>query len=79
MLKYFPFGETYDMRMGARPLRPGEPLCEVDLPAYAGEVALKRGLLEEDPAYYFHGGGGTPDAQWEALALVLENLAMDYP
>lgn len=79
MLKYFPFGETYEMHMGARPLKAGEPLFEVDLPLYTGEVALKRGLLEEDPAYYFSGGPETLDAQWEALGLVLENLAADYP
>ncbi|HMN59624.1 MAG TPA: DUF3445 domain-containing protein [Anaerolinea sp.] len=65
--------------MGARPLKAGEPLFEVDLPFYAGEVTLKRGLLEEDPAYYFCGGAGTLEAQWEALGLVLESLAADFP
>lgn len=79
MLKYFPFGETYETHMGARPLKAGEPLCEVDLPVYAGEVTLKRRLLEESPAYYFCGGAGTREAQWEALGLVLESLAADYP
>ncbi len=79
MLEYFPFGDAFDARMGARVLAAGEPLCAVEPDRYPGEVALKRRLLSEMPAEYFRGGAETLTAQWDVLALVLESLAESYP
>ncbi len=79
MLRYFPFGESFDARMGGHPLNAGDPLCEVDLPNYIPQVQLKRRMLAENHADYFQGGSDMLAQQWEALALVLTNLAAIQP
>ena len=79
MLRFFPFGETFDASMGGRPLPADDPLCDIDLAHYTGEVQLKRRLLTEMPGEYFRGGAETLAAQWEVLDLVLGNLAAAYP
>ncbi len=65
--------------MGARALRPGEALLDIDRPHYAAEVALKRRLLTETPLEYFSGGTDLFAAQWEVLGLVLADLAAHHP
>ena len=79
MLRFFPFGETFDASMGGRPLTADDPLCDIDLARYSGEVLLKRRLLTDMHGEYFCGGGETLAAQWEVLDLVLGNLAAAYP
>ena len=76
---YFPF-EDADFRqaVGARPLRPGEGIIEVDS-AYRADLALKEALLAEDREYCFQALPGTGPAQWEALQLVLGDLARSRP
>ena len=60
MLRFFPFGETFDASMGGRPLPADEPLCDIDLARYPGEVLLKRRMLTDMHGEYFHGGRGHP-------------------
>ena len=79
MLRFFPFGEAFDAGMGARALRPGEALFDVEPPHYAAEVALKRRLLTDLPHEYFSGGKALLAAQWEVLALILTDLAAHDP
>ncbi len=79
MLRLFPFGETFDARMGGHPLAAGDPLWDVDLQSYAAEVRLKRRMLAEEHAEYYRGGSECLAAQWEVLALVLEDLAAGSP
>ena len=79
MLRFFPFEETFDPRMGTRVLKPDEPLCDIEPSRYAVEIALKQRLLAEDHSYYFHGGESTWPAQWDVLELVATDLARIYP
>ena len=79
MLRYFPFGESFDARMGGHPLNAGDPLCEIDLPNYIPQIQLKRRMLAEHHADYYQGGRETIPQQWEVLALVLTNLAALHP
>ena len=64
--------------MGARALRPGEALFDVEQAHYAAEVALKNRLLTESPSEYFSGGTELFAAQWEVLGLVLTDLEKHY-
>lgn len=79
MLRFFPFGEKFDASMGGRLLMADEPLCDIELARYPGEVLLKRRMLTDMHGEYFHGGLETLAAQWEVLDLVLGNLAAAYP
>jgi len=79
MLHYFPFSHnTYAMTMGLQPLG-ARPLIEIDAPLYGGELAQKHALLNDDPCYYTQAMPGSEAAQWEALALVLHDLARHHP
>lgn len=64
--------------MGTAPLLPADPLVEAD-EHYLAETELKRRLLAELPHYYFQALPGNQSAQWEVLAMVLENLAQTNP
>ena len=79
MLRFFPFGKTFEAGMGGRTLRQDEALFDIDLPHYAAEVALKRELLGASPHEYFSGGAELLDAQWDVLDLVLTDLSEHYP
>lgn len=79
MLRFFPFGDEFDPGMGARALRPHEPLFDVDPERYAFEVALKSQQLEAAHADYFRGGEALMPAQWDVLELVLTDLAAHQP
>src|SRR6187431_2615141 len=79
MLKYFPFGETFEPGMGGRVLRGDEPLIEVDDASYASDVAQKRAQLEQAPSEYFHATSDTAAAQWEIVELVLSDLVARRP
>lgn len=78
MLPHFPFVGTFNLGMGIRPLAAPDFLIEVDT-HYHKEVALKRELLSEDPAYCFQAQDTSELAQWEVLRLVLESLTLNYP
>lgn len=64
--------------LGARALGDA-PLLVVDPARHAREVGERERLLAADHAYRFRGGARTEEAQWEALALVLEDLARHAP
>jgi hypothetical protein len=55
------------------------PLIEVDLEEYAVELALKQRLLQDWPGYYFAAQARSEAAQWEALALILQDLCSHHP
>lgn len=79
MLRFFPFGDSFEVGMGARALSSDEPLCDLEPDHYRAEVVLKRRLLTEFPHEYFSGGAHTFEAQWEVLGLVLTDLARHHP
>ncbi|GAB3699549.1 DUF3445 domain-containing protein [Spirosoma flavus] len=78
MLPYFPFGQRFNDKMGTAPLLESDRLVEVD-EHYVTEITLKRQLLAELPNYYYQALPGHVTAQWEVLALALENLARFSP
>jgi hypothetical protein len=79
MLKYFPFGETFEAGMGGHALRQGESLIDIDIPHYAYEVRLKRQMLETSLSEYYCGGADLLQAQWVVLERILDDLATSYP
>lgn len=78
MLPYFPFGQQFNHRMGTAPLPESDHLVEVD-DAYVPEIALKRQLLADLPAYYYQTLPGYELAQWEVLKTVLTHLVRFAP
>lgn len=78
MLRYFPFGQAFNDKMGTFPMAKAEPLVEVDS-HYWHEVALKRELLKEHPKYYYRLLSGNDVALWEVLERVLDNLVTHFP
>lgn len=78
MLRYFPFDQRFNDKMGTVPLTENNPLVEIDK-HYVREVALKRQLLTEHPQYYYQTLPGYDPAQWEVLELVLTDLAKFSP
>jgi dimethylamine monooxygenase subunit A len=73
MLKYFPFQDKYDLKMGTLPLQENEHLIETDSD-YLSEISAKRKLLTSEHEYYYRSKPGTIDAQWEVLEKVLTSL-----
>lgn len=79
MLPYYTLSaNAHRLALGARPLADG-PLIEIDPATYAEEIALKEAILASDYAYYFQALPQTAAAQWETLALVLNDLCRQYP
>lgn len=78
MLPYFPFDQRFNEKMGTLPLAENQGLIEVD-EHYQSDVALKRKLLTELPAYYVQAFPGYESAQWEVLETVLSNLVRCSP
>ena len=64
--------------MAVRPYTANDRLIEVD-EHYLPEVRLKRELLARDHAFYFRAQPDTLLAQWDVVALVLEDLARAQP
>lgn len=64
--------------MGLQPLG-ARPLIEVDMPHYAVELTQKQALLQDAPHFYAQALPESETAQWEALALVLHDLARHHP
>jgi dimethylamine monooxygenase subunit A len=78
MLPFFPFSETFDLKMGTSPLADPEHLIERD-EHYHDEVNLKRKLFNSDQDYYFRAAPNTEDAQWEVVSIVLNSLVKASP
>lgn len=78
MLPYFPFGQQFNDKIGTALLTDADPLIDVD-EHYATEVALKRRLLTDCPAYYYQSQPGHEAAQWDVLELVLTSAARTKP
>jgi dimethylamine monooxygenase subunit A len=78
MIRYFPFTEKFDLKMGTSVLPGDQPFIECD-EEYMKEVQLKRNLLVQDHAYYFKAAESTIPAQWEVVEKVLTTLAQHYP
>jgi hypothetical protein len=78
-LKYFPFGEEFDLRMGTAVFKESDSLVEVDEDHYLAEINLKRSLLKEDHRYYYRANANTELAQWDVVEKVLTDLAKFYP
>src|SRR3954451_5873721 len=78
MLPYFPFLDQFDIKMGIRPYGLNDHLIEVD-EHYSSEVQLKHAFLEREHGFYYHAQPDTLPAQWEVLALTLEDMARSYP
>ena len=78
MPEYFPFErDGYEMTMDAR--AGVGPLIEVDAGAYHAELALKDQILASDPRYYCQCPRGAEPLAWEALALLLPDMARHWP
>ena len=79
MTLYFPFDtDTYAMTMNARALTV-DRLIEVDPARYRAEIAEKAAILASDYRYYFQAPPETVAHSWEAITLLLPNMARHYP
>ena len=79
MLPYYTLSaNAHRLALGARPLADG-PLIEIDADTYAEEVALKEAILAGDYGYYYQALPQSEASQWEALALILQDLCRHYP
>lgn len=79
-IEHFPYpfkGEIYRYANNSMPLEPPSTI-EVSK-KYKQEVALKRQLLTHHPERCYHSLPHTIDAQWEALALVMDNMTTYFP
>ena len=77
-LPYFPLdAEQYAMTMNARAL-PIDCLIEVDR-HYHTELAEKAAILANDYRYYFQALPETAALAWEAIELLLPNMARHHP
>lgn len=77
-LRYFPFGEQFDLRMGTAAFKQEDKLVETDL-HYLKEISIKRALLETDHRYYYRSAGDTMLAQWDVVDLILTDLCRFQP
>jgi hypothetical protein len=78
MLPYFPFLDQFNIKMGIRTYGPNDHLIEID-EHYLAEVHLKHIFLVREHEFYYHAQPDTLPAQWEVLALTLEDMARSYP
>lgn len=78
ILPYFPFDtDQWAMTMNARAL-PIDCLIEVDR-HYRAELAEKEAILTSDYRYYFQSPPATTAQAWEAIELLLPNIARHHP
>jgi hypothetical protein len=78
MIRYFPFTEKFDLKIGTSPLPGTDRLIECD-EQYLTEVTFKRKLLDEDQHYYFRANADTLSNQWEVVDVVLKNMITTGP
>jgi len=69
---------TYGLVMDARALTP-DCLIDVDPARYIAELAAKNATLADDHRYYMQAPPETVAMQWEAITLLLPNMAQYYP
>ena len=74
-LKYFPFGEKFDLRMGTSPITGQHRLIDADELHYLSEIKARRNLLQNNHRYYYRSNKTTLLAQWDVLDKVLTDLA----
>lgn len=74
LLKYFPFGKQFDLKMGTSFFKPEDDLIEID-DHYAKEIQLKKQILGNDHRYYYRSTPGYENAQWEVLDLILTDMS----
>ncbi len=75
-LKYFPFGEQFDLRMGTSLITEKDRLIDIDDAHYLHEIKSKRKLLEDDHRYYYQSNKNTELAQWDVVDKVLNDLVV---
>lgn len=75
----YPFSNrgVYRYSNNAVPLNP--PIAIELTKQYIDEVSLKRNLIQHHPERCYHSSPHTMDAQWEALDLIVHQLAGFYP
>ncbi|HEY0756954.1 MAG TPA: DUF3445 domain-containing protein [Ktedonobacteraceae bacterium] len=79
MLPYFPFkDDSFKMALGVQALDSG-CLIEIDEELYQQELVLKNALLQAAHHDYFQALPDSEEAQWEVVALLLQNMAEHYP
>jgi dimethylamine monooxygenase subunit A len=79
VLPYFPFeADEFALTMNARALAV-DRLIEVEPDRYRAELAEKAAILASDRRYYFQAPPGTEPPAWEAIELLLPNMARHYP
>jgi hypothetical protein len=78
MLPYLSFRDQFDPTMGIVPYTAQDRLIEVDAD-YCAEIQLKRDLLARDHHFYYRTQPDTMTAQWEVLALLLEDMVQSRP
>jgi hypothetical protein len=79
MLPYFPLDrDDYAMTMNARAL-PIDCLIEVEPGHYAAELAEKEAILASDYHYYFRSPAEAEAHAWDAIELLLPNMARHHP
>ncbi|MDQ2752710.1 MAG: DUF3445 domain-containing protein [Bacteroidota bacterium] len=78
-LKYFPFGEQFDLRMGTSLITEKDRLIDVDNEHYIPEIRAKRKLLKDDHQYYYQSNKNTGLAQWDVVDKVLHDLVVIDP
>jgi hypothetical protein len=77
-LRYFPFGKSFDLKMGTSFFKPEDDLIEVD-DHYQKEISMKREILAGDHRYYYRSTPDTLPAQWDVVRVVLEDLSRSNP
>ena len=78
MLYPFPFpDDVYSLVMDAR--AGVDTRVEVEPDKYAAQIALKADILRSDAASYFHGPPQADCLAWEALELLLPDMAQAWP
>ena len=78
MTRFFPLdNDNYALTMNARATQ--EARIDVEPEHYAAELALKAAILASDTGYYFQCQRDAEPAAWEALALLLPEMATRYP
>jgi dimethylamine monooxygenase subunit A len=78
MLKYFPFKEIADLRMGTLPLKENEQLIEIE-DDYLKEIELKNQLLTDDHPFYYRTSAEAGLAQWDVLEILCNEMSINYP
>ncbi|RLQ93824.1 heme-dependent oxidative N-demethylase family protein [Falsibacillus albus] len=79
-LKQFPYPFKDDVyRYSNNSTLMERPICVEVTRKYKEEVLLKRELLQEHPERCFQALNHTNEVQWEAVQLVMEDLATQYP